>query len=154
VSRREARRRPETKVTEKAMPIARIDLIKGKSPEYRRTIGDVVYQAMVDILKAPKGERFQVIAEHDANDFIYDPAFWGIERSPDQVFIQLTLVANRTLQQKREFYTKVVDDLNERLGLRREDVMINLVGTTIEDWSFGNGASSLVEAAAATRSGQ
>jgi phenylpyruvate tautomerase PptA (4-oxalocrotonate tautomerase family) len=41
------------------MPLARIDLVKGKSPEYRKTIGDVVYNAMVDILKAPKDDRFQ-----------------------------------------------------------------------------------------------
>jgi hypothetical protein len=34
-----------------AMPLARIDLVQGKSDEYRRTIGDVVYEAMVDILK-------------------------------------------------------------------------------------------------------
>jgi 4-oxalocrotonate tautomerase len=130
------------------MPLARIDMIKGKSPEYRQTVGDVVYQAMVEILKAPKDDRFQVIAEHDDNDFVYDPTFFGVQRSPDQIFIQLTLVGNRTLQQKRGFYKKVVDDLNERLGLRREDVLINLVPTTIEDWSFGNGASSLIDAAA------
>ena len=126
------------------MPLARIDMIKGKSQEYRQTIGEVVYQAMVDILKAPQDDRFQVIAEHDTENFIYDPSFFGIDRSPDQIFIQLTLVGNRTLEQKRGFYKRVVDDLNERLGLRREDVLINLVATTIEDWSFGNGVASLI----------
>jgi 4-oxalocrotonate tautomerase len=39
------------------MPLARIDLIKGKTAEYRQTIGDVVYTAMVEILKAPKDDR-------------------------------------------------------------------------------------------------
>jgi 4-oxalocrotonate tautomerase len=53
------------------MPLARIDLIKGKPSDYRRTIGDVVYKAMVDILKAPENDRFQVIAEHDAEDFVF-----------------------------------------------------------------------------------
>jgi len=46
------------------MPLARIDLIQGKSAEYRRTVGDIVYEAMVEALKAPKDDRFQVIAEH------------------------------------------------------------------------------------------
>jgi 4-oxalocrotonate tautomerase len=40
------------------MPLARIDLAQGKSPEYRRTIGDVVYEAVVSELKAPEGDRF------------------------------------------------------------------------------------------------
>ena len=57
------------------MPLARIDLIKGKSVEYRQTIGEVVCTAMVEILKAPKDDRFQIIAEHDEANFVYDPQF-------------------------------------------------------------------------------
>ena len=34
------------------MPLARIDLAKGKSADYRKTIGDVVYDAMIETLKA------------------------------------------------------------------------------------------------------
>jgi phenylpyruvate tautomerase PptA (4-oxalocrotonate tautomerase family) len=125
------------------MPLARIDLVKGKSPEYRKTVGEVVYTAMVDILKAPKDDRFQVISEHAAGDFIFDPHFFGIERSPDTVFIQLTLVGGRSLEQKRGFYKQVADELHARLGMRREDVFINLVPVAAEDWSFGNGEASL-----------
>ena len=127
------------------MPLARIDLMKGKPSSYRRTIGDVVYKAMVEILKAPENDRFQVIAEHDADDFIFDRSFFGIERSDDVVFVQLTLAEGRTLEQKRGFYKQVVDELNRRLNLRREDVFISLVGTGRDDWSFGNGEASLVK---------
>jgi 4-oxalocrotonate tautomerase len=126
------------------MPLARIDLIKGKSVEYQQTVGDVVYRAMVDVLKAPKDDRFQVIAEHDEAQFIYDPNFLGISRSKDVIFVQLTLAEGRTLEQKRGFYKRVVDDLHERLGVRREDVVFSLVGTGRDDWSFGNGEASLV----------
>jgi phenylpyruvate tautomerase PptA (4-oxalocrotonate tautomerase family) len=127
------------------MPLARIDLIKGKPSDYRRTIGNVVYKAMVENLKAPENDRFQVINEHDADNFVYDPTFFGIERSADVVFVQLTLAEGRTLEQKRAFYKQVVDELNQRLKLRREDVFISLVGTGRDDWSFGSGESSLVQ---------
>jgi 4-oxalocrotonate tautomerase len=127
------------------MPLARIDLIKGKSTEYRQTIGDVVYTAMVDILKAPKDDRFQVISEHDESNFIYDPNFFGIRRSKDVIFVQLTLAEGRTVDQKRGFYERVVGDLHDRLGVRREDVFVSLVGTGRDDWSFGNGEASLVK---------
>jgi 4-oxalocrotonate tautomerase len=40
---------------------------------------------------------------------------------------------------KRAFYKAVVDGLHERLGQRREDVIINLVEVKKENWSFGNG---------------
>jgi 4-oxalocrotonate tautomerase len=127
------------------MPLARIDLIKGKSVEYRQTIGDVVYTAMVEILKAPKDDRFQVITEHDEVNLIYDPHFLGISRSKDIVFIQLTLAERRTLEQKRGFYKQVVNDLHKRLGVRRDDFLFSLVGTGRDDWSFGNGEASLVK---------
>jgi phenylpyruvate tautomerase PptA (4-oxalocrotonate tautomerase family) len=107
------------------MPLARIDLIEGKSAEYRQAVGDVVYTAMVEILKAPQDDRFQVIAEHDESNFIYDPSFFGINRSKDLIFVQLTLAEGRTLEQKRGFYKRVVDDLHDRLGVRREDVFIS-----------------------------
>ena len=114
-------------------------------PDVQLRIGDVVYEAMVEILKAPENDRFQVINEHDADNFIYDPTFFGIERSADVVFAQLTLAEGRTLEQKRGFYKQVVDELNQRLKLRREDVFISLVGTGRDDWSFGNGEASLVK---------
>jgi len=53
--------------------LARIDLAEGKAADYRRTIGEVVYDTVVEILKAPKDDRFQVITEHPAQDFIFDP---------------------------------------------------------------------------------
>lgn len=127
------------------MPLARIDLIRGKTPDYRRTIGQVVYAAMVEVLKAPENDRFQVITEHDPDNFIYDPSFFGIERSADVVFVQLTLVEGRTLEQKRGFYKQVTDGLNAKLGLRREDIFISLIGAGKDDWSFGNGEASLVK---------
>lgn len=51
------------------MPLARIDLAEGKSADYRKTIGEVVYDAQVEVLKAPKDDLFQVITEHPAQKF-------------------------------------------------------------------------------------
>jgi phenylpyruvate tautomerase PptA (4-oxalocrotonate tautomerase family) len=121
------------------MPLARIELAQGKSVEYRRTIGEVVYDAVVEILKAPKDDRFQIIAEHTADNFIVDPDYLGIKRSADCVIIQLTLNEGRTLEQKRAFYQAVASGLHQRLKLRPQDVFINLVEVKKENWSFGNG---------------
>jgi 4-oxalocrotonate tautomerase len=125
------------------MPLARVDLVQGKSVEYRRTIGEVIYNAVVEILKAPKDDRFQVITEHPAEGFVFDPSFLGIERSKDCVFIQVTLNVGRTVEQKRAFYKAVADELHQRLNLRRQDVFIGLVEVNKENWSFGNGEAQL-----------
>jgi 4-oxalocrotonate tautomerase len=121
------------------MPLARIDLPAGKPVDYRRTVADVVYEAMLTTLNAPKNDRFQVVSEHARDTLIIDPTYLGIERSPDALIIQLTLNEGRTLEMKKAFYQAVADALHARLGIRREDVFINLVEVKKENWSFGNG---------------
>jgi 4-oxalocrotonate tautomerase len=121
------------------MPLARIDLPAGKPADYGRAVADVVYEAMLTTLNAPKDDRFQVISEHTRDTLIIDPTYLGIERSPDALIIQLTLNEGRTLEMKKAFYQAIADGLHERLGIRREDVMINLVEVKKENWSFGNG---------------
>src|SRR5712671_2834880 len=118
------------------MPFARIDLARGKSADYRTTIGQVIYEAMRATLNVPDGDRFQVIAEHAGEGFVFDPDYLGIRRSKDCVFIQVTLNDGRTLDQKRAFYKAIANGLNQRLDLRREDVFINLVEVRKENWSF------------------
>jgi len=82
------------------MPLARIDLVQGQSAEYRRVVGDVVYEAMVEVLKAPKDDRFQVITEHPADAIVADENYLGVRRTQECIFIQLTLNAGRTVEQK------------------------------------------------------
>lgn len=121
------------------MPLVRIDLQKGKDGAYRAAIGDVVYDAMRATLDVPENDRFQIVAEHGATDFIIDRTYLGISRTDDCVVIQVTLNEGRDLAKKRAFYKAVADGLHERLKLRREDVFISLVEVKKENWSFGNG---------------
>jgi 4-oxalocrotonate tautomerase len=121
------------------MPLARIEVPTGKSADYRSAIGEVVYNAMLSVLNVPKNDRFQVITEHASGGLVIDPTYMGIQRTKDAIIIQVTLTEGRTVDMKRAFYKAVVDGLHERLGLRREDVFINLVEVKKENWSFGNG---------------
>jgi phenylpyruvate tautomerase PptA (4-oxalocrotonate tautomerase family) len=121
------------------MPFARIDLAQGKTPEFRATVADVVYEGIVGVLKAPDGDRFMVIGEHAPENFIFDPNFLDIKRSPDLIYIQVTSTVGNTKEQKLAFFRQMDDELNRRLGVRREDVFISLVFVDREDWSFGNG---------------
>ena len=123
------------------MPLSRIDLAKGKSVTYRRSVGDVVYDAMVNVINVPEDDRFQVITEHDPEMFVFDPSYLGIERSADCIFIQVTLNAGRSLDMKKAFYKAIAEGLHARLGVRHEDVFISLVEVPKENWSFGNGVA-------------
>lgn len=121
------------------MPLVRISLRKGKSPEYRKSIGEAVHRALVETIGVPRQDRFQVISEHSAEDLIYDPSYLDIERTEDIVFIQITLNAGRTLEQKKALYRRIVELLAGESGIRPQDVLINLVEVPPENWSFGEG---------------
>lgn len=121
------------------MPLVRIDLLKGKGPSYAKQLGGIVYQTMHDVIGVPSNDNFQIVTEHDANSLIYDHSYLGIDRSNAIVIVQITLNEGRTTDAKRVFFAELARRLNVALGVRPEDVFVNLVEVTKENWSFGQG---------------
>jgi 4-oxalocrotonate tautomerase len=121
------------------MPLVHISLRAGKTPAYLGAIADGVYEAMLATINVPAGDRFQSITEHSAGGLIYDPGYLGIRRTDDVVFIEVTLNLGRSLEMKKAFYARIAENLAKNPGLRKEDVLVNLVEVPKENWSFGNG---------------
>jgi phenylpyruvate tautomerase PptA (4-oxalocrotonate tautomerase family) len=121
------------------MPLVRIDLIRGKSADYRRTLGDIVYKALIDVINIPEDDKFQVITEHAPGELNVAENYLGNRYSSEVIFIQVTLSSGRSTEIKKAFYRRVVDDIHNQLKMRREDVVINLVEVAKENWSFGGG---------------
>jgi len=121
------------------MPLVRIDLQKGKDASYRRKAGQIVYEAMVATSGVPSNDHFQVIGEHSAENFVFDPDYLGIHRSSDLIMVQIFFNEGRSVAQKQALYKAIADGLSTELKLRREDVLITLVEVKKENWSFGNG---------------
>jgi len=121
------------------MPLVRIDLMEGKSEEYKNAVADGVHQALVEGAGAPADDRFQIITEHPAKGIVYDTNYLGIRRDDDIVIVQITLSAGRKLAQKKKLFQRMSEILAENPGLRPQNLMINLVEVAWENWSFGNG---------------
>jgi 4-oxalocrotonate tautomerase len=121
------------------MPLVRIDLQKGKDADYRRKAGQIVYEAMVATTGVPKNDHFQIIGEHSAENFVFDPDYLGIHRSSDLIYVQIFFNEGRSVDQKKALYKAIADGLSAELKVRQEDVFIGLVEVKKENWSFGNG---------------
>jgi len=126
------------------MPLVRIDLLEGKEAAYRRDIGRVVYEALISV-GVPKNDRFQIIGGHGPSDLLFDPDYLDIHRSANLVIIQITWNEGRNTEQKKALYKAIADGLHTTLGIRREDVFINLVEVKKENWSFGNGMAQYAQ---------
>lgn len=121
------------------MPLVRISLLEGQPKSQHMRIGDCVHRAMVETINVPPLDRFQIITEHNAADFVFDPSYLSIARTSGLVMIQITLNTGRTLEMKKALYKRIAELLNVEAGVRKEDVLINLVEVPKENWSFGNG---------------
>lgn len=126
------------------MPLVRISLRTGKTDAYRKTVGDIVYRTMVETINVPPKDNFQIITEHDESGLVYDREFLNIPRTDDVIFIQIALLEGRTVELKKAFYKALAERLNDELDVRIEDILINLLETKKENWSFGNGTAQLV----------
>jgi 4-oxalocrotonate tautomerase len=127
------------------MPFVRISLKGSRSEKERQSIGDCVHRAMVNAIGIPEGDRFQVITEHGA-DLVYDSDYLNIHRTDGIVMIQITLASGRTLEKKKALFKNIAEFLAAEHDVRPEDVFINLVETSMENWSFGNGICQYLDA--------
>lgn len=121
------------------MPLVHISLIKGKSEAYRQALFDGVYQAMRDTFSVPEDDQFMAITEHDPANFRFGKTYLGIERSADVVYIQISAMNSRSADQKKALYARIAELLSQTPCMRPEDVFVNLIEGTKENWSLGNG---------------
>ncbi|WP_233839231.1 tautomerase family protein [Paraburkholderia sp. ZP32-5] len=122
------------------MPVVRIDLSRSATRQVVQAISDTIYQAMTDVANVPANDKFQIVTLHDPDELIYPiDGYLGTSYSPSIVFIQVTWNAGRSIEVKKAFYAAVADGINRKTGIRKEDVFINLVDVSRENWSFGNG---------------
>jgi 4-oxalocrotonate tautomerase len=127
------------------MPLVRISLRQGTSAEYRKALSDGVHRAMIEAIAIPPDDRFQVITEYLPEALIYDPQYLGVHRSDRVVFVQITMSFGRKPQQKRKLYKRMAEILAQAPGLPPADLLINLVETSWENWSFGNGEAQYMD---------
>lgn len=123
------------------MPLVHIALRTGKTDAYRQAIFDGVYHAMRETFSVPEDDQFMAMTEHDAANFRYGASYLDVSRSDDLVFIQITANNTRTAEQKKALFRRIAELLSESPGMRKEDVLINLVEVEKENWSLGNGVA-------------
>jgi 4-oxalocrotonate tautomerase len=122
------------------MPIIQVSLRAGKPKAYRQAILDGLYRAMRDTLGVPEDDKFIAITEHDDANFSYGSAY-GVARSADTVYIQITVFDSRTVEQKKALFRRIAELLGENPGVRPEDVFINILESAKENWSVGHGVA-------------
>lgn len=113
------------------MPLVRIEIIKGKDSEYKKTMMDAVHTALVNAIQIEEWDRFQRLYE------IEDDFFERSESKTDKfTMIEITMFPGRTKEQKARIYEEIVIELNTRLAIEPTDVFIVLNEPPNENWGL------------------
>lgn len=128
------------------MPLTHVSIMKGSKTESQKAaILDEIYQSLRETFDVPQDDKFMTISEHAREDFLFGRHYMNIARSDDLILIQLTVSDTRPVEKKKALFARIVKGLVREVGVRAEDVFINLVETRIENWSFGNGVAQYAE---------
>ena len=124
------------------MPLVKLYLRRGKSPEFKKSVADAVHEALVATANVPNDDRFQIIHELDNDSLIAHPSYGGVNRSDALIIVEITLNAGRTIEIKKNLYADIAARLGNAADVRPDDVLISLVEVTKENWSFGGGKAT------------
>ena len=111
--------------------IVKIEIIKGKSVDYKKEMLDAVHTALMNAIQIEDWDRFQRLYE------IEDELFERSESKTDKfTMIELTMFQGRTKEQKARIYEEIVKELYERLEIQATDVFIVIHEPPNENWGL------------------
>jgi hypothetical protein len=126
-----------------AMPLLRFDLVEGRSEAAIRKILDTTHEVLLETIKVPRRDRYQVVHEHKRARMVVEDTGLGFART-DQVLLLQVTSRPRSREMKANFYRLLVERLAANCGIAPNDVIVNFVTNADEDWSFGAGRAQFL----------
>ena len=124
------------------MPLIRISMLKGKSPERIKAISASIHLALVNSFGMHPDDLFQTIEQFEPTEFLFDRGYMTrTPRSDDFMIVHIKAGAGDAAG-KKALYKTLVENLADSPGISPQDVLVTLdVNPALENWSFGNGNS-------------
>jgi hypothetical protein len=79
------------------------------------------------------------VQRHALGELICSPEFLNVRHSANVVMLQIFFSVGQTLDMKKSLYADIAHDIAAATSFTSNDVIINAVETTRENWWFGNG---------------
>ncbi|UXM92743.1 tautomerase family protein [Paenarthrobacter sp. JL.01a] len=125
------------------MPLVRIDVNQGRSPEELTAVSRAIHDAIVAEYGIPERDYFHILTEHPWGQIVAQDAGLGFERTYGVVMIQIFTQEGRSQMAKSSLFEAIATSL-AGVGVAGEDVFVGYVENTAGDWSFGFGRSQYV----------
>lgn len=116
------------------MPLVKVEILKGKTQEYKRAILDGVHAALVEAFKILDHDRIQRLYELEKDDFEISPT-----KTDNFTLIELTVFKGRSYEAKKNLYAAIVRNLAKSPGIDGKDIFIVINEPPLENWGVQGG---------------
>lgn len=121
------------------MPFVRVEIINGKTTEYKKTLLQAIHDALIISLEIEDDDRFARLYELEADHFERRKA-----KTDRFTLIELTLLPGRSKELKRTVIKEITRLLAERLCIHPSDIIIIMHEPPLDNWGcYGEQASEL-----------
>lgn len=120
------------------MPLIIVDVIRGHDEAHLTSLLDGIHDAVVEALEVPSTDRYQVLTQHEPFEIRALDTGLGYVRSQDLTIIRVISKA-RPEAAKQRLYGLITKNLQTRLAIDGDDVIVAVVENSDADWSFGRG---------------
>ena len=129
------------------MPLAKIHVVEGRYDEARMgKVSKAVQAALMNTLRVPPEDFYQLIFELPKTRFLHTPSFVGINYTDDLIILDVTFIQGRP----RATRLALLKDINTRIaaaaGVSPDDMLITLYEVPGENISFGQGEAQRASA--------
>lgn len=129
------------------MPLAKIHVLEGRyDPDRMAKVSAAIQAALMNTLRVPAEDFYQLIFELPKNRFLHTSSFVGMHYTDDLIILDLTFIQGRP----KETRLALLKDINVRVAaaasLSTDDILISLHELPGENISFGQGEAQRAKA--------
>jgi phenylpyruvate tautomerase PptA (4-oxalocrotonate tautomerase family) len=131
------------------MPLAKIHVLEGRYDQNRiAKVSGAIQSALMNTLRVPPEDFYQLIFELPKNRFLHTPSFVGMHYTDDLIILDLTFIQGRPKETRLALLKDINTRVAEAADVSRDDMMINLYEIPGENISFGQGEAQRAQAVA------
>src|SRR5260370_14272360 len=122
------------------MPLAKIHVIEGRYDQARiGKVSDAIQAALMNTLRVPPEDFYQIIFEFPKERFLHTPSFVGMHYTDDLIILDLTFIEGRSKETRLALLKDVTTRVSAAAAVSPDDLMITLYEAPGENFSFGRG---------------
>jgi 4-oxalocrotonate tautomerase family enzyme len=115
------------------MPLVKVEILKGKSNDYKKKLLEGIHLALVEAIKIPDHDRRQRLYELENDNFE------KTGRNDDYTIIEITMFKGRSYEAKKKLYNAIVKNLNTSLNINGNEITIVINEPPLENWGIRGG---------------